>query len=104
MYFITICTKDRESFLGKIEMREMILNEYGRIIEQCWFDLVNHYHNLQLGAFVIMPNHIHGIMIIDNSRETTDRVDGCGVVPPRNPVHDPVTTPITPIEPPSWYL
>ena len=62
-YFITICTKDREPFLGKIEKGEMILNASGRIVEQCWFDLVNHYRNLQLGAFVIMPNHIHGKMI-----------------------------------------
>lgn len=66
-YYITICTKKREQFLGKIEEGVMILNECGRIVEQCWFDLENHYHNLRLDAFVIMPNHIHGIMIIDNS-------------------------------------
>lgn len=65
-YYITICTKNREPFLGKIEKGIMILNECGRIVEQCWFDLENHYHNLKLDAFVIMPNHIHGIMIIDN--------------------------------------
>ena len=66
-YYITICTKNRVSFLGKIEKGVMILNECGRIVEQCWYDLENHYHNLRLDAFVIMPNHIHGIMIIDNS-------------------------------------
>jgi putative transposase len=66
-YFITICTKNRESFFGKIDKGKMILNEYGRIVEQCWFDLINHYRNLQLDAFVIMPNHMHGIMIVDNS-------------------------------------
>ncbi len=57
-YYITICTKNREPFLGKIEKGETILNEYGRIVEQCWFDLENHYHNLKLDAFVIMPDHI----------------------------------------------
>ncbi len=66
-YYITICTKKREQFLGKIEKGVMILNKRGRIVEQCWFDLEKHYHNLRLDAFVIMPNHIHGIMIIDNS-------------------------------------
>ena len=43
-YFITICTKNREPFLGKIENGKMILNEYGCIVEQCWFDLINHNH------------------------------------------------------------
>ncbi len=66
-YYITICTKNREPFLGKIEKGEMVLNECGRIAEKCWFDLENHYRNLRLDTFVIMPNHIHGIMIIDNS-------------------------------------
>ena len=69
-YFITICTKGRENIFGIIEHGIMILNQYGRIVEQCWFDLPNHYFNLILDAFVIMPNHLHGIMIIDNTRET----------------------------------
>lgn len=69
-YYITICAKDRVPFLGKIEKGVMIINECGRIVEQCWFDLEHHYPNLQLDAFVIMPNHIHGIMIIDNSIKT----------------------------------
>ena len=69
-YFITICTKGRENIFGIIEHGIMLLNQYGRIVEQCWFDLPNHYFNLILDAFVIMPNHLHGIMIIDNTRET----------------------------------
>lgn len=66
-YYITLCTKNRLPILGRIEKGEMILNEFGRIVEECWFDLKNHYHNLKLDTFVIMPDHIHGIMIIDNS-------------------------------------
>jgi len=66
-YFITVCTKKRECFLGKIENNEMILNDYGKIVETCWFDLPNHYHNLRLDKFIVMPNHFHGIMIVDNS-------------------------------------
>ncbi len=67
-YFITICTHGREHLFGNIKNGKMQLNAYGTIIENCWFDLVNHYPNLQLDAFVVMPNHIHGIMIIDNSK------------------------------------
>ena len=64
-YFITICTKNRECILGEIENQEMILNENGKIVETCWFDLPNHYNNLRLDEFIVMPNHIHGIMVID---------------------------------------
>lgn len=46
-YFITLCTKNRATFLGKIDKEKMILNEYGLIVEHCWFDLVNHYYNLR---------------------------------------------------------
>jgi len=66
-YFITVCTIGRKNLFGTIENGIIILNENGRIVEQCWFDLPNHYSNLILDAFVVMPNHIHGIMIIDNS-------------------------------------
>jgi len=69
-YFITICTKGRDNIFGIIEQGIMQLNEYGRIVEQCWFDLPGHYSNLLLDAFVVMPNHFHGIMIIDNTHET----------------------------------
>ena len=79
-YFITICAKGREHFFGIIDQWTMQLNQYGRIVEQCWLDLPNHYSNLILDAFVIMPNHFHGIMIINNTRETVVPVNGGGVV------------------------
>lgn len=68
-YYITICTKGHKNSLGEIENGTMQLNEYGRIAEQCWFDLPNHYPNLILDEFVVMPDHLHGIMIIDNKRK-----------------------------------
>src|SRR5450759_4782397 len=67
-YYITICTKGRDNIFGIIEQGIMQLNDHGHIVEQCWFDLPNHYSNLILDAFVVMPDHVHGIMIIDNSR------------------------------------
>ena len=67
-YFITICTKNREHIFGYIKEGEMILNEYGKIVFECWFDLPNHYSNIVLGAFQIMPNHIHCIVGLDNSK------------------------------------
>jgi putative transposase len=65
-YFITICTHHREHMFGAIVNGQMQLNENGNIVHQCWFDLPNHYPHIILDAFVIMPNHIHGIMGIDD--------------------------------------
>jgi len=63
-YFITICTKNREYLFGEIADRQMIVNNAGQIVLDCWHDLPNHYANIILDAFVIMPNHLHGIINI----------------------------------------
>jgi len=75
-YFITICAGNREEWFGKIEKEEMILNQYGKIANQCWDDLPEHYLNYSLDTFVVMPNHIHGIIVIDN-----DNTVGNGLKP-----------------------
>ena len=71
-YFITICTQGRECLFGEIIDGEMHLNEAGQIVVQTWQDLPNHISNVQLDAFVVMPNHVHGIIII------TERAGGIG--------------------------
>lgn len=63
-YFVTICTKDRENLFGEISDGKMIQNEYATILRRCWEDLPHHYPNIELDAFVVMPNHVHGIVII----------------------------------------
>ena len=65
-YFVTICTQNRAHLFGDVVDGEMMLNTLGCIVETCWDDLPNHYHNIQLDAFVVMPNHIHGIIFISN--------------------------------------
>ncbi len=64
VYFVTICTQNRECLFGNIGDEKMILNEYGRIVLSCWNDLPNHYSHVRLDAFQIMPNHGHGIIFI----------------------------------------
>ena len=56
----------------------MVLNQCGEIIQRCWDDLPNHYPNCRLDAFVIMPNHVHGIVWIDNSVLRSDADAGVG--------------------------
>ncbi len=63
-YYITICTKNRECVFGVIEGGKMILNDAGKIAEQCWLEIPDHYPGIELDVFVIMPNHIHGIIVI----------------------------------------
>jgi putative transposase len=65
-YFVTMCVKDRQHLFGCIAEGQMQLNSYGEIVEQCWFDLPNHYNNIKLDAFCIMPDHVHCIVQIDN--------------------------------------
>lgn len=66
-YFVTICTKNREEFFGYIENGKMILNRFGEMAKNCWLEIPEHFPNCFLDEFVIMPNHIHGILIIENS-------------------------------------
>jgi len=66
-YFVTICTNNRLCLLSNITDEKLVLSEYGIIIQNTWDELQKHYHNIDLDMFVIMPNHIHGIIfIIDN--------------------------------------
>jgi putative transposase len=63
-YFVTIVSKDREPIFGNIVDGVMQLSEVGRIVEFTWHDLENHNPDIGLDEFVIMPNHIHGIIQI----------------------------------------
>ena len=64
LYFITICCKDKKHLFGKIVNNEMQLSPVGKVAEQCWRDIPLHFENVALHPFVIMPNHIHGIIEI----------------------------------------
>ena len=61
-YFVTICCKRRERLLGEIVGGEMMLNDAGRIVENVWAQLPEHYSNVILDEMVVMPNHLHDII------------------------------------------
>jgi putative transposase len=63
-YFITICAYNRECLFGEITGGEMRLNECGMIATACWQDISKHFPSIALDIFIIMPNHVHGIVII----------------------------------------
>jgi REP element-mobilizing transposase RayT len=63
-YFITICTQDRACLFGEVVDGEIRLNEYGHIAWRCWAEIPLHFPHAELDAFVVMPNHVHGIVIL----------------------------------------
>jgi REP element-mobilizing transposase RayT len=67
LYFVTICTQNRECLFGKISRGEMELNESGQIVAQCWKDIPKHFPHAELDEFIVMPNHVHGIIAIPGS-------------------------------------
>lgn len=68
-YFVTICTKNQEHFFGEINNNEMILSDIGKIIYDEWYKSAEIRPNILLDEFIIMPNHIHGIIIINNNEK-----------------------------------
>jgi putative transposase len=85
-YFVTLCTQDRACLFGDVADGRMRLNDMGRTAEKCWIEIPDHFPHVRLDAFVIMPNHVHGILLIDGNVQTP--------VAPVNP-----TTPVYPATP-----
>jgi REP element-mobilizing transposase RayT len=83
LYFITICCHNKSCLLGEIIDSKMHLNEAGHIVNECWLDIPKHFSNVILHEFIIMPNHIHGIIELvganqhspnDKNKITTDNM------------------------------
>ena len=65
-YFVTICTREKECLFGDIKNGKMNLNKMGQMAEKFWKKIPDFFENVILDEFVIMPNHIHGIIFINN--------------------------------------
>ncbi len=89
-YFITICTQNRAHLFGEIIGCEMQLNEIGQLAEKFWMEIPAHFPFVELGNFVVMPNHFHGILIINESIPPPVETPNLGVSTP------PTTTATTP--------
>lgn len=71
-YFVTICTKNREYYFGEIANEKMILSEIGENADDCWLQIPKHFPFVKLDVHVVMPNHIHGIIVIDKTGSTVE--------------------------------
>lgn len=66
-YFITMCTKNRVHHFGEVVDGNMMLNEPGQIANQCWLQIPDHFNLSESDRYVVMPNHVHGIVIIHDT-------------------------------------
>ena len=67
-YYVTIVAWQRECLFGEVVNKEMVLNRYGEIVQRWWDEIPFHFANVETGAFIVMPNHVHGIIVILNGR------------------------------------
>ena len=98
-YFITICTGNREHFFGEIvsvnNKNEMQFNEIGLLANQFWSEIPNHFPFVELGNFVVMPNHVHGILIIAKSNGAVETLH-CNVSTSENEIKNEQMAKISP--------
>ncbi|RKY37505.1 MAG: hypothetical protein DRP78_00965 [Candidatus Omnitrophota bacterium] len=64
-YYVTVCTDNRKGQFGEIKDNRMLLNYHGQIVKQQWQWLAKQYSYITLDEYVVMPNHVHGILIIN---------------------------------------
>ena len=67
-YFVTICTRDRMSTLGELAGEHIVLSEAGLLAGSTWESLPSRFPSVQLDAFIVMPNHVHGIVALKGAR------------------------------------
>ncbi|MCE2438138.1 MAG: transposase, partial [Candidatus Latescibacteria bacterium] len=67
-YFITVCTKGQRLLFGEVNDGEVELNESGRIAEEEWLNSARIRIEIKMDTWIVMPNHVHGIVIIDDKR------------------------------------
>ena len=101
LYFVTICVKNRVECFGDVQDDRMILNKNGYIVHRQWLWLSKQYQYIKLDAFIVMPNHFHGVIIIDQRRDRSRPVptDADPPVVPTRPVPTDTDPPVVPTRP-----
>ncbi|MBD2411724.1 hypothetical protein FACHB389_24210 [Nostoc calcicola FACHB-389] len=74
-YFITICTDGKKCFFGEVVQGEMQLSTIGEIAQKLWYEIPNNFSNCQIDSFCVMPNHIHGILVINQIQMEEDAMN-----------------------------
>lgn len=80
-YFVTIVMRDRACLFGKVVNGEMQPNQFGRIVRSTWGELPDHYEGVECDAFMVMPNHVHGIIVLADGDGVGESDVGAGLKP-----------------------
>jgi REP element-mobilizing transposase RayT len=89
-YFVTICTRNRLPLFGEVIDDQVHLNEWGEFAAECWAQIPQHFAHVELDAAVVMPNHVHGILVfVDRPQSIQEAHDGG---PGENNGHDSVVS------------
>jgi REP element-mobilizing transposase RayT len=83
MYYVTVRTKNGICVFGEVEENRMVLSPIGEIAQKCWLEMPDHFKNVALDGFQVMPNHLHGILLII---EGETRCEGAPQETPRKDV------------------
>ena len=78
-YFVTISTYYKDHLFGEIVEDKINLNDAGKFVNKCWNDITTHYPDVELDSYIIMPNHVHGIIIINNDKNIGINNNNVGV-------------------------
>lgn len=82
-YFVTVVTYQRDRLFGDITNEEMRLSGLGKVADECWRSIPEHFPSVELGAHIVMPNHVHGIIVIhDDGSGAGDRGKGAAMLRP----------------------
>ena len=75
-YYVTICVRNRQCVLGDVVNGEMRLSVIGEIVRECWLGIPDHFSNVTLDEFQVMPNHLHGIVVScgNHRRDLIDQI------------------------------
>ena len=66
-YFVTVCVHGRRCVLGHVKNGEMVLNDAGKMVADYWMELPKRFSNVEMDEYMVMPNHLHGIIVIAGS-------------------------------------
>lgn len=96
-YFMTICTINKSHYFGEVINNQMELTNVGVLADVFWHEIKNHSKNITLGEFIVMPNHIHGILIInadpDDIPNSDEIIDDSNSNQHANAIHNPFAEP-----------
>lgn len=62
-YFVTICTKGLRNYFGRVVNTQVELSKIGKIANKCWCEIPNHFEGVKLDEYIVMPNHVHGVVV-----------------------------------------